>query len=74
MNHLFIVAHPDDEILASYGTIKKLIKDGETVSIQVFSTQSKTREDNLKEVVENIHKKIGIKKTYCEPFETMKFS
>lgn len=33
MNYLFVVAHPDDEVLGAGATIYKLIKDGNHVAV-----------------------------------------
>lgn len=73
MNHLFIVAHPDDEILGSAGTIINLKKNSEYVAVAVFSTKSATRENGLLEKCKKIHKKIGVDKSYFLNYEMMKF-
>ena len=38
MNVLVIVAHPDDEVLGMGGTIKKIVKNGDSVKIVIMAT------------------------------------
>jgi len=73
MNNLFIVAHPDDEILGACGTIMKLKAAGDRIAIAVFSKKSKTRFDCFDDKILNIHKELGIDKTYLFDYEMMKF-
>lgn len=73
MNHLFIVAHPDDEILGCCGTITRLKKNGDFVAIAVFSHVSATRESDLIQKCKVTHDAIGVDKTYFFDYEMMKF-
>lgn len=71
--NLFIVAHPDDEILGCFGTIRKIKKCGDYVAVAVFSHKSATRDDELYEKTLKIHKLIGVDKTYIFDYVMMKF-
>lgn len=75
MKYLFVVAHPDDEVLGGYGTIKRLIKEGNKIAVQIMGTRSATREsgDTLKEIALEVHKKIGISKTYFSDYFMLSF-
>ena len=73
MNALFIVAHPDDEILGAGGTITRLKARGDRVAVLTLSTSSKTREDGLAALQEKINAEIGIDVTYQQDYATMRF-
>lgn len=73
MTHLFIVAHPDDEILGCCGTIMRLKAKGERVVVAVFSKRSATREKGLEVKLRDSHKELGVDSTYCFDYEMMKF-
>lgn len=73
MNYLFIVAHPDDEILGACGTIMRLKEEQHRVAVLLFSQNSKTRESGLSNKVASIHKELGIDATYILDYEMMKF-
>lgn len=53
---LFIVAHPDDDILGSGGTIAKLSKKGSIIHV-VFLTDGETSRDNILDPNKLIHKR-----------------
>lgn len=71
--HLFIVAHPDDEILGACGTIVRLAEQGESVAVAVLSQRSKTRENSLLEKAETTHRELGVNHSYFFDYEMMKF-
>lgn len=73
MTHLFIVAHPDDEILGGCGTILKLLSRAEQVVIATLSQRTKTRESGLAEKQGNMHRAIGVSASYFFNYEMMKF-
>lgn len=73
MTHLFVVAHPDDEILGSCGTILRLLLRGERVVVATISQNSKTREEGLAEKQRRTHELIGVSASYFFDFEMMKF-
>lgn len=66
--HLFVVAHPDDEILGAGGFIYDAIRAGDEVAVLVLNTCDTTRyEDDRDKIVEDLkrsHEIIGIKKRY----------
>ena len=43
MNYLFVVAHPDDEVLGAGALIHKLHRMGERVAVYVLNTLDTTR-------------------------------
>ena len=52
MNYLFVVAHPDDEVLGAGATIHKLVLQGNSVSVAIMSGHAAARaniSDTLKE-------------------------
>lgn len=73
MTHLFIVAHPDDEVLGCCGTILKHSLRGDRVVVTTYSMNSKTREKGLAEKQETTHKLLGVSKSYFFDYEMMKF-
>ena len=73
MNYLFVVAHPDDEVLGEGATINKLIKEGNEVTVCILSDNSKTRFDNLKDKLYKSHKILGIKNTIIGDFRCLNF-
>lgn len=74
MKHLFIVAHPDDEILGSCGTILNMKKRGDEVVVATASHSSATREDGLKEKSEKTHEIMGVDKSYYFGWVMMQFA
>lgn len=74
MRHLFIVAHPDDEILGCGGIITRLKKAGDYVSVAVLCCSIRTREDCLKDTVIDMHRRLGIDNTYCFDYVAMKLN
>ena len=67
------MAHPDDEILGSCGTIMKLKEKGERVVVATMSHRSKTREEGLEEKSRAINSSIGVDATYYFDYEMMRF-
>jgi LmbE family N-acetylglucosaminyl deacetylase len=43
MNYLFVVAHPDDEVLGAGATIRKLTNEGNKVEVCIMSSAAKAR-------------------------------
>lgn len=68
MRYLFVVAHPDDEILGAGGTIHRLQGAGHEIGVAVFNTCDTTRyEDDLSRITEDLyrtHNFIGVRNTY----------
>ena len=68
MKHLFVVAHPDDEILGAGAFIYDAAKRGDEIAVLVFNTCDTTRyEDDLSAIVTDLKKSqsvVGISKCY----------
>lgn len=66
--HLFVVAHPDDEVLGAGAFIYDAIRAGDEVAALVLNTCDTTRYANdLSQILEDLeksHKILGIKKCY----------
>lgn len=69
MNYLFVVAHPDDEVLGAGATIKKFTDEGNRVEVCIMSSEAKARafrpEDN--ELNDDMHaalRMLGVDKCY----------
>lgn len=73
MTHLFVVAHPDDEILGACGTILRLKERGDRVVVATMSLTSATREEGLKRTSEDTHRTLGIDQSWYFDYEMMKF-
>lgn len=59
-NVLVIAAHPDDELLGSGGTLKKLINHGYKVITVIFAKGRKEEEIHMKQAVLKANKHLGI--------------
>ena len=69
MNYLFIVAHPDDEVLGTGGTIRKLTMQGHKVDVCILSAKAQARafrpEDNeLNDDIRVATQMLGVNKCY----------
>lgn len=65
---LVIVAHCDDELLGCGCYMDKLIAEGNEVSVCCMTYYAPTREEDINKKMVDIHKAIGVKKTYTAPF------
>ena len=79
MTYLFVVAHPDDEVLGAGGTIYKLSKQGHSVNVCVMSSEVKARagrpEDNeLSMDMEKCLAHLGVDKKIEGPFPNIEFN
>ncbi len=74
MNYLFVVAHPDDEVLGAGATINKLVNEGNDVSVCILSNQCNTRYDaDLPASIKKSHKALGIRNSYIGSFKCLCF-
>lgn len=77
MNYLFIIAHPDDEVLGAGATIPKLIDQGNSVAVVVMSGNVEARfkcSNTLKEDEEKAMSIIGVDKVYHADFPNIKMN
>lgn len=73
MKYLVVVAHSDDELLGAGATIKKLVREGNEVSVACMTDYSITRENDIAETMKKTHKMLGLKKTYIGRCKAMQF-
>jgi LmbE family N-acetylglucosaminyl deacetylase len=67
MNYLFVVAHPDDEVLGAGATIPKLVSQGHAVAVAIMSGHAAARanlSDTLTEDEAKAMSIIGVSKVY----------
>lgn len=65
---LIVAAHCDDELLGAGCYIDKLIANGEEVYVCCMTSYSDVREEDIDSKMKDIHKEIGISKTYIAPY------
>lgn len=77
MKHLFVVAHPDDEVLGAGAFIFDSVKSGDEVAVLIFNSCDMTRydEDRSKLVIDmrTSHKILGIQKCFFYNVEDGEF-
>ena len=77
MNYLFVIAHPDDEVLGAGATIHKLIKQGNKVAVAIMSGHAAAR-SNLSETLDvdeaNAMDILGVEKVYHADFPNIKMN
>ena len=79
MKYLFVVAHPDDEVLGGGATIYKMTQGGNEVDIAIMSTEARARthrpsDDQLSADLESSSKVLGISKTYMGSFPNIEMN
>ena len=66
--HLFVVAHPDDEVLGAGGFIYDAVRSGDEVAVAVLNTCDTTRyQDDLSGIKADLkwtHQLLGVHKSY----------
>lgn len=73
MKHMFIVAHPDDEVLGAGAFIHRRILKGDDVFVMILNADyEKTRENMMEDLVES-HRILGIKNRALYDFQNMNF-
>ena len=77
MKYLFVVAHPDDEVLGAGATIHKLIKKGHKVAVAIMVGKAGARA-NLSETLSDDEAKamgiLGVHKVYHSDFPNIKMN
>lgn len=77
MNILFVVAHPDDEILGAGATIYKLVRQGHKVAVCTMVKDAAAR-DNLSETLRSDQERafeiIGVHKAYNGEFPNIRMN
>ena len=77
MNYLFVVAHPDDEVLGAGATIEKLVSQGHKVAVAIMSGHAAARKnlsDTLAEDEANAMKIMGVDIVYHADFPNIKMN
>ena len=77
MNVLFVVAHPDDEVLGAGATIHKLVTEGNKVAVATLVNSAGAR-TNLSETLEDDQQKafriMGVQKAYRADFPNIQMN
>lgn len=71
--YLFVVAHPDDEVLGAGATIRKLVDEGNEVRIIILNADFEISRPNMAEDLIKSKEVLGIDFVYCFSFENMGF-
>ena len=77
MNYLFVVAHPDDEVLGAGATIHKLVQNKQRVAVAILSGHASARKnlsDTLKEDELTAMSILGVEKVYHSDFPNIKMN
>ncbi len=77
MNHLIVVAHPDDEVLGAGGAISRLVKSGENVAVCILSGRAAARRglsDTLAEDEAAALSILGVEKAFHADFPNIKMN
>ncbi len=77
MNYLFVVAHPDDEVLGAGATIHKLVSQGNKVAVAIMSGHAAARKNLSDTLVEDEAKAMeimGVEKVYHADFPNIKMN
>lgn len=77
MNYLFVVAHPDDEVLGAGATINKLVNQGHKVAVAIMSGHAAARANISETLTEDEAKAmsiLGVAKVYHADFPNIKMN
>lgn len=77
MNILFVVAHPDDEVLGAGATIHKLVKEGHKVAVVTLANHAAARtnlSDSLSADQEKAFSIMGVHKAYDADFPNIQMN
>lgn len=77
MNYLFVVAHPDDEVLGAGAGIGKLVKEGHRVAVATLANHAAAR-TNISATLQSDQEKafaiLGVEKAYAGDFPNIKMN
>ncbi len=77
MRYLFVVAHPDDEVLGAGATINKLIREGNEVAVATMANHAAAR-TNISDTLADDQRKalriLGVSKIYAADFPNIKMN
>lgn len=77
MNILFVVAHPDDEVLGAGATINKFVKEGHNVAVATMANHAAARANisaSLNQDQAKAMEIMGVKKCYAADFPNIKMN
>lgn len=77
MNYLFVVSHPDDEVLGAGATIYRLIRQGDRVGVCILSGGAEARADRSETLALDEQRAmdiLGVEKTYHADFPNIKMN
>lgn len=77
MNILFVVAHPDDEVLGAGATIRKLVNEGNKVAVCTMANHASARVNlstSLKEDQKRAFEIMGVQNSYEGKFDNIKMN
>ena len=77
MNYLFVVAHPDDEILGAGATLRQLAVQGHHVAVAVMCANAAARKDLSPPLSEDEAKAmslVGVERTFSADFPNIKMN
>ena len=77
MNYLFVVAHPDDEVLGAGATIHKLSEAGHRVAVATMSNSAAARKnasDTLADDQRRALELLGVQETYFADFPNIQMN
>ena len=77
MNYLFVVAHPDDEVLGAGATIHKLVREGNRVAVATMANHAAARA-NISATLSDDQRRaleiMGVEKAYSADFPNIKMN
>ncbi len=79
MKYLFVVAHPDDEVLGAGGTIAKLTSEGNSAEVCILSGEAGARKnrpdtEKLNQDIVGCNKILGVKRVFLGHFPNIEFN